>query len=354
MASRITLLCCLLTVASSSSCDKEGQCIPRGINFTRPSGAKLVAVKGEPLLLDCSVSVLPELAPYNITWNHNGKPLDWSATEHTVLSNGSLFIEQFSFQKKKSGRKDNGTYTCMVHTKAGTMFSRPVQVELARMPKGFSEEPKSLSVSTGSIARFACHVMSVPAALYNWQRNLEDVPHDDKRFTQLSSGVLQIVNVTAVDAGNYRCIAKSAARTQYSAEATLTVLESAGHEAPDQPPEFLNPSDQELTLVTGDTVELECFARSSQHTFVTWIRQGGALLPEGRSTYFGHGNLRITNLTRSDAGTYKCLISTSRTTATETLSLSSQSHTLIIHEPPTFASDMISRVRLRFRGLESY
>ncbi|KAL3201955.1 hypothetical protein MRX96_012223 [Rhipicephalus microplus] len=345
MASRITLLCCLLTVASSSSCDKEGQCIPRGINFTRPSGAKLVAVKGEPLLLDCSVSVLPELAPYNITWNHNGKPLDWSATEHTVLSNGSLFIESFSFQKKKSGRKDNGTYTCMVHTKAGTMFSRPVQVELARMPKGFSEEPKSMSVSTGSIARFACHVMSVPAALYNWQRNLEDVPPDDKRFTQLSSGVLQIVNVTAVDAGNYRCIAKSAARTQYSAEATLTVLESAGHEAPDQPPEFLNPSDQELTLVTGDTVELECFARSSQHTFVTWIRQGGALLPEGRSTYFGHGNLRITNLTQSDAGTYKCLISTSRTTATETLSLSSQSHTLIIHELPTFASDMISRVR---------
>ncbi|KAL1441757.1 hypothetical protein MTO96_008271 [Rhipicephalus appendiculatus] len=339
MASRITLLCCLLTVASSSSCDKEGQCIPRGINFTHLSGAKLVAVKGEPLLLDCSVSVLPELAPYNITWNHNGKPLDRSVTEHTVLSNGSLFIEQFAYQKKKNGRRDNGTYTCMVHTKAGTMFSHPVQVELARMPKGFSEEPKPLSVSTGSIARFACHVMSVPAALYNWQRNLEDVPPDDRRFTQLSSGALQIVNVTADDAGNYRCIAKCAAKTQYSAEATLTVLQSARHaEALDQPPEFLNPSDQDLTLVTGDTVELECFARSSQDTFVTWIRQGGALLPEGRSTYFGRGNLRITNLTRSDAGTYKCLISTSRTTATETLSLASQSHTLTIH-------DMISRIR---------
>ncbi|XP_070393346.1 protogenin-like isoform X2 [Dermacentor albipictus] len=345
MASRITLLCCLLTVASSSSCDKEGQCIQRGINFTRLSGAKLVAVKGEPLLLDCSVSVLPELAPYNITWNHNGKPLDWSTTEHVVLSNGSLFIDQFAYQKKKNGRRDDGTYTCMVHTKAGTMFSRPVQVELARMPKGFTEEPQPLSVSAGSIARFVCHTMAVPAALYNWQRNLEDVPPDDERFTQLSSGALQIVNVTAADAGNYRCIARNAAKTQYSAEASLTVLQSARHGAPDQPPEFLNPSSQELTLVTGDTVELECFARSSQQTFVTWIRQGGALLPEGRSTYFGRGNLRITNLTQSDAGTYKCLISTSLATATETLSLASQSHTLIIYEPPTFASDMISRVR---------
>lgn len=262
-----------------------------------------------------------------------------------MLPNGSLLIEQFAYQKKKNGRRDDGTYTCMVRTKAGTMFSRPIQVELARMPKGFAEEPQSASVSAGSIARFACHVVSVPPALYNWQRNLEDVPPDDERFTQLSSGVLQIVNVTAADAGNYRCIAKNAAKTQYSAEAALTVVQSDRHEAPDQPPEFLNPASQEVTLVTGETVELECFARSSQRTFVTWIRQGGVVLPEGRSTYFGRGNLRITNLTRSDSGTYKCLISTSRITATETLSLASQSHTLIIYEPPTFASEMISRVR---------
>ncbi|CAN7983778.1 unnamed protein product, partial [Ixodes hexagonus] len=313
------------------------QCIPRGINFTRLSEPRLVAVKNGPLLLHCSVSSLPELAPVSITWSRDGE----SQQLGSVLPNGSLFIERVTHHKKKNGRKDDGNYSCLAHTKAGIMFSPPVQVKIARMAKGFSEEPQPVSAPVGGIARFACHIGAVPPAHYNWQRNLEDLPLGDPRFTQLSSGILQIINTTAADAGNYRCIAKNIAKIMQSTEATLTVPPTVHHE---QPPEFLSPPSQELTSVVGETVELECFIRSSLHPVITWLREDGAFpLSEGRSSIVGQGNLRLIKLKRSDAGRYQCLVNFTRGTPQALTSLS-QSHTLVVHEPPSFTTELTSLV----------
>ncbi|XP_040070908.3 protogenin [Ixodes scapularis] len=312
------------------------QCIPRGVNFTRLSEPRLVVVKNEPLLLQCSVSSLPELAPVNVTWNHDGVPQQLGS----VLPNGSLLIERVAHHKKKNGRKDDGDYSCLAHTKAGIMFSPPVQVKVARMAKGFTEEPRPVNAPVGGIARFACHIGAVPPAHYTWQRNLEDLPFGDPRFTQLSSGILQIINTTASDAGNYRCIAKNIAKTMQSAEAALTVPPTVHHE---QPPEFLSPPSQELTSVVGETVEFECLLRSSLHPVITWLREGVLPLPEGRSFIVGQGNLRIEKLKRSDAGRYQCLVNFMRGTPQALTSLS-QSHTLDVHEPPSFTADLASLV----------
>lgn len=56
----------------------------------------------------------------------------------------------------------------------------------------------------------------------------------------------------------------------------------------------------------------------------------GAALPEGRSSVVGQGNLRITNVKRSDAGRYQCLLNLTKGSM-ETVATMSQSHTLVVY-----------------------
>ncbi|EEC13678.1 hypothetical protein IscW_ISCW021015 [Ixodes scapularis] len=309
------------------------QCIPRGVNFTHLSEPRLVVVKNEPLLLQCSVSSLPELAPVNVTWNHDGVPQQLGS----VLPNGSLLIERVAHHKKKNGRKDDGDYSCLAHTKAGIMFSPPVQVKVARMAKGFTEEPRPVNAPVGGIARFACHIGAVPPAHYTWQRNLEDLPFGDPRFTQLSSGILQIINTTASDAGNYRCIAKNIAKTMQSAEAALTVPPTVHHEPPSFTAELAS-----LVSPAARTVRFECDTQGFPAPEVRWFKDGKPLIINGRikvlhsedNKYLPEDRRHVTeeadhhrrkppnhmlvisHLVRRDAGFYQCVASNPAGTST--------------------------------------
>lgn len=341
MASKITLLCFLLTVASSNSCSKEGNCIERGINFTHLSGPEVVVEKNAPLLLNCSVDALPELGPIRVSWRHEGAPL--LEDKYRVFSNGSLFLDRVVFQKKKTGRRDDGNYTCLVHTEAGIMFSRPIIVKVARMWKAFSIQPKPAEAPVSGVARFVCSINAVPTPEYSWQLNRKDIPSEDTRFVQLLSGSLQIINVTLADAGNYRCIARNIAKTQASSEAELTVQGDASQAGPtEQAPEFLSLPSQELKPVAGDTVELECLVKSSSYPVISWRRDGAALaLPNGTATLFGQGNLRITNVEVGDSGSYECVANTTQSSG-GTLT-ASQSHTVSVYEPPSFEAELVSQ-----------
>ncbi|XP_064471524.1 protogenin-like [Ornithodoros turicata] len=336
MASRITLLCFLLTIASSYSCTKEGDCIERGINFTHLSSPEVVVEKNAPLLLNCSVAALPELGPFNISWRHEGFPLPTG--RYHIFANGSLMLDHVVYQKKKNGQRDDGNYTCLVSSKAGIMFSRPIAVKVARMWKAFSVQPKSSNVPIGGVARLTCSINGVPAPQYSWQLNREDIPAKEPRFVQLTSGVLQIINVSSADAGNYRCIAKNVAKTQASNEATLTVHNIVSQE---HAPQFLSSPSQELTPVVGETAEFECLIYSSSQPSISWRRDGGASLPTNRTTLTGQGNLRVARVEVNDSGSYECIANITHVTGE--IVIVSQTHRLTVYEPPSFEEDLVSQ-----------
>lgn len=144
-------------------------------------------------------------------------------------------------------------------------------------PPGISEfvlHPVPMEVTEGSVARFSCAVTSSPPATITWELNQSTLPlHTDRylllvvtnsiepssqyipgvssvphlkpprslmlftvssllflaapRITVLPNGVLQIHNVQAEDAGDYRCVATNIGSRLRSNEATLTVHKGA-------------------------------------------------------------------------------------------------------------------------------
>lgn len=113
----------------------------------------------------------------------------------------------------------------------------------------FTQQPSSIVVTEGSVARFSCRISAVPPPIITWEFNRVTLPLATDRYappenpdvlclsqmfmifilfpafriTVLPGGVLQIHGVGQRDAGNYRCVAANIASRRRSVEAALTV-----------------------------------------------------------------------------------------------------------------------------------
>ena len=100
------------------------------------------------------------------------------------------------------------------------------------------------------------------------------------RISLLPSGVLQIVNVSQKDAGDYRCIAQNIADKRRSQPAALVVEPrvGGGPETDYIPQIIAGPIS--LTRVVGESAIFECLVDGEESTLeVTWSRQGELIIP---------------------------------------------------------------------------
>ncbi|KAJ8398468.1 hypothetical protein AAFF_G00427230 [Aldrovandia affinis] len=258
----------------------------------------VIAVRDRPLMLDCQVE---GEGPISITWRRNGVPVP-TGQKASVLANGTLLIQNFQ-KRRESNETDAGEYDCAVQNRYGMLVSRKARVQLASLPK-FHTHPESMSVDEGGVARFHCQVNGIPEASITWERNRTVLSTQDKRYTLLPAGILQITGVRRADCGVYRCVASNIANTRYSHEAQLNVTGVAAPRLYKEPVILSGP--QNLTITVHQTAILECIATGNPRPIVSWSRLDGRSIGVEGIQVLGTGNLMISDVTLQHSGVYVC------------------------------------------------
>ncbi|KAL5019493.1 hypothetical protein ScPMuIL_002385, partial [Solemya velum] len=183
--------------------------------------------------------------------------------------------------------------------------------------RNFLKEPSVPQYAfVGGVARFQCEIRAVPQPLYVWEKDHIPIPQNDNRYRRSSTGILQIINVTLGDIGQYRCIAAQGAlhelpdevddiQMKSSTEASLIVKPDTGN----RPPQIIaGPGN--VTSEEGSTVILECLADGNPLPAISWRRQDGVHIREERVVRES-GYLKLLDLEPSDEAIYICTATSS-------------------------------------------
>uniref|UniRef100_A0A8C7LUA1 Protogenin n=1 Tax=Oncorhynchus kisutch TaxID=8019 RepID=A0A8C7LUA1_ONCKI len=255
----------------------------------------VTVMRKDPIILDCQAH---GESPIAIRWLKNGVKVVENERVY-ILSNGSLSIPEV--ESRRGDKSDEGFYQCLAQNKYGAILSQKVCLTIASISP-FTNQPTSIVVTEGSVARFTCKVTASPPPIITWEFNRVTLPLATNRITVLPSGVLQIHGVEKGDAGNYRCVATNIANRRRSTEATLTPNKS-------QRPRIIA-GPQNATVSLHQSAILECMATGNPRPLISWSRADSKSIDVFNTKVLGNGNLIISDIKPQHGGVYMCRATT--------------------------------------------
>ncbi|XP_012942941.1 hemicentin-1 [Aplysia californica] len=222
-----------------------------------------------------------------ITWRLNEKPL---AAPPSLNGVSTLTV-------RNAMKEDAGEYTCVATNPANEQQVAASARVIVKVPPRVLVPPSDWAVRIAEKVVLDCSVGGDPAPEILWTKNSRPVKLGD-RIRQLSNGSLIIYDLTANDAGNYKCIAINDAGTS-EAQSTVTVKSE---------PKFkIEPSDALVEI--GDTVIFDCTAEGVPPPEMYWWKETEEILPGGRVAVLANNSLRIVAAQQDDVGIYRCFAS---------------------------------------------
>nr|XP_036865895.1 immunoglobulin superfamily DCC subclass member 4 isoform X3 [Manis javanica] len=265
----------------------------------------------QAVLLDCSLGAAAAGPPTSITWSKDRGALPEHSHLH-LLPNGSLRLAPNGSDEAAPGLSEaiEGSYSCLAHGPLGVVASQAAVVKLATL-RGFSLHPESQTVEENRTARFECHIEGLPAPIITWEKDHVTVPEEPRLIT-LPNGVLQILDVQESDTGSYRCVATNSARQRFSQEAVLSVAGRGSLVSTRGQDVVIVAAPENTTVVSGQSVVMECMASADPTPFVSWVRQDGNPIATD-VIVLGRTNLLITSAQPQHSGVYVCRANKPRT-----------------------------------------
>ncbi|XP_072868339.1 immunoglobulin superfamily DCC subclass member 4 isoform X4 [Chlorocebus sabaeus] len=266
-------------------------------------------------VLNCSLGAAATGPPTRVTWSKDGDTL----LEHDhlhLLPNGSLWLSQ---PLAPNGSDEavpeavgviEGSYSCLAHGPLGVLASQAAVIKLATLAD-FSLHPESQTVEENGTARFECHIEGLPAPIISWEKDQVTLP-EEPRLIMLPNGVLQILDVQESDAGPYRCVATNSASQRFSQEALLSVAHRGSLASTRGQDVVIVAAPENTTVVSGQSVVMECVASADPTPFVSWVRQDGKPISTD-VIVLGRTNLLIASAQPRHSGVYVCRANKPRT-----------------------------------------
>uniref|UniRef100_A0A8D0DX39 Contactin 4 n=1 Tax=Salvator merianae TaxID=96440 RepID=A0A8D0DX39_SALMN len=262
------------------------------------------SAKGTTVRLECFALGNPVPA---ISWRRaDGKQIPKKARRHK----SSSILEIPNFQQE-----DAGQYECTAENVRGKNVARGQLTFYA--PPSWIQKISDAHVAIEESIYWECKANGRPKPSYSWLKDGELLIPQER--IQIEHGTLNITNVNLSDTGMYQCVAENRHGAIYvSAELSVIAV------GPDFSKSFL----KRLTLVkVGGDATIECKPKASPRPTFTW-RKGKEILKENeRVTLLEDGTLKITNITKADAGSYTC-------TAVNHFGAASSTGNLVVKGPP--------------------
>ncbi|XP_039277671.1 Down syndrome cell adhesion molecule-like protein Dscam2 [Nilaparvata lugens] len=221
--------------------------------------------------------------------------------------------------------EDGGVYVCVVNNVLGE--DRQDLLLITSAPLSVYIHPQYQVVDGGSRAVFNCSVHGGEGAVsIVWMKDARPLHEGGRISFQQQNEILVIEGVSKIDRGMYQCYVRSGEETaQGTSQLTLGAI----------PPTLLT-TFVEQTIQPGVSVSLRCIAAGHPPPRLTWLLDGGPLLPRGQymlgsfldATGDLISHLNITHARVQHGGIYTCQ-------AKNSLGAVQHSEPLNIYGPPT-------------------
>nr|XP_055043478.1 contactin-4 isoform X1 [Misgurnus anguillicaudatus] len=269
----------------------------------------LAVAKGLTVKLECFALGNP--VPV-ISWR---RPDEIPIPRKVDVSKSSGVLEIPYFQQE-----DAGQYECVAEN------SRGKNTVMGRLsfyaPPHLVEKPQDMQKAIDESLLWECKASAKPKPSYRWLKNGEPLESFEDRI-QVINGALSISGLTLTDTGMYQCIAENR-HGRVFANAELRVIAVA--------PDFSSSLLKAQTLARqGGDVLIECRPRMSPRGMISWRKGKEALRESHRVSVLDNGSLRISNITKQDAGLYTCV-------ARNQFGVASSAGTLVVKEPTVIIS----------------
>ncbi|KAM4571505.1 contactin-4 isoform 2-T2 [Fundulus diaphanus] len=217
-------------------------------------------------------------------------------------------------------QEDSGMYECTAENSRGR---NSVKGKLSfYAPPQLTEKPQDVQKTIDDTLVWECKANAKPKPSYRWLKNGEPLDHMEDRV-QVNNGVLTISSLNLGDIGMYQCVAENKhGRIFTNAELRVIAI------APDFSQNLLKA--QTLARQGGDVL-IECKPRMSPRGVISWRKGKEALRESHRMMVLDNGSLRLSNVTKMDAGIYTCV-------ARNQFGVASSSGSLLVKEATTITS----------------
>uniref|UniRef100_A0A672ITM7 Contactin 3a, tandem duplicate 1 n=1 Tax=Salarias fasciatus TaxID=181472 RepID=A0A672ITM7_SALFA len=190
-------------------------------------------------------------------------------------------------------QEDAGMYECVAENSRGRNLVKG-KLSFYAAPH-LTEKPQDVQKTIDDSLVWECKASAKPKPSYRWLKNGESLDPMEDRI-QVNNGLLTISSLNLADVGMYQCVAENKhGRIFTNAELRVIAI------APDFSQNLLKA--QTLARQGGDVL-IECKPRMSPRGVISW-RKGKEALRE--IMVLDNGSLRISNVTKLDAGIYTCV-----------------------------------------------
>ncbi|XP_017561975.1 neuronal cell adhesion molecule a isoform X7 [Pygocentrus nattereri] len=300
--------------------------LPQPPTITHQSPKDYIIDPRENIVIHCEAKGNPHPS---FSWTRNGTHFDVEK-DHKVItrSNSGTLVIDISEEKAEAYE---GVYQCMARNEHGTAVSNNIVIRQSKSPLWSKERNEPITVQVGVSLILHCRPPAgLPPPIIFWMdNNFQRLPQNS-RVSQALNGDLYFSNVLAEDTRNdYICYARfpHTQTIQQKQPITVNVLNvDAMNEtvlaaylndtdflgdrpAGERKPSFMYPSGDSSTVsvLRGETLELECFADGLPTPEISWTKANGDLPNDRFSFHNFQKTLKITEVMEADGGDYHCL-----------------------------------------------
>ncbi|NXO67474.1 MXRA5 protein, partial [Phainopepla nitens] len=283
------------------------------------------AIRDSRKLIDCKAEGIP--APRVLWAFPEGVilPAPYYGNRITVHRNGTLDIrgvrQTDAVQLVCIGRNEGGEARLLVQLLITDHLEKP----------SFRDPvTERITAIAGHSINLNCSVQGNPKPSTSWiLPNGSEVLSGSRlhRFYHKRDGILHISNLSAGDAGTYRCTARNS-----GGYVERVVFLKVGLR-----PEISNQYNNLVSIINGETLQLHCITQANHRAQISWTLPNGMVMdaPQavGRFSLMENGSLTVREASVFDRGTYLCKVSTEYGTSVMTVPV------IVIAYPPRITSE---------------